>query len=113
MEAEDDSVYPQEKLTELLHPKLRKVLAAKEFSDSSANEKKLQKQLEQQKARMATKLLNAEWQAYLGTAQIKLTRQQIVDQIVPGVSGAKKKKIAVKKQLKKKVSEQMQPRGFN
>ena len=113
VEAEDDSVYPKEKLTQLLHPKLRKVLAAKEFSDSSATEKKLQKQLEKQKARMATKLLNAEWQAYLGTAQIKLTRQEIADQIVPGVSGAKKKKIAVKKQLKKKVSEQMQPRGFN
>ena len=103
IEVDDDAVYPADEITDLLHPKLRKILAATEFKDPASTDKKLQKQLEKQKARMAVKLLQKEWQSYLGEAQVKMTRTEILATIVPGAN-SKKKKLGVKKAVKLKAN---------
>ena len=97
LEADVDKVFPENQLHQLLHPKLRKMLQAAKLKDTDKQAKNMQKQLERTKARMATKLLDKEWQSFVGEAQIKMTREEILSTIVPGVGSKKSKKAAQKK----------------
>ena len=107
LDCDEQSLFTDEDVVRLMHPKLRRMLQQKLATNSKEVagrkvQKHAQKVVERERVQNALNSLSESWREYLDACLLTSSRAQILSQLQPGAQG-KQRKVA-KKIVKKAVS---------